>query len=204
MKAQFTPLGAILIVAMVVSLIAISYVWSESMIQNQKAYVDYVYAKNKLSEIRSAIGFVAGGEERQELVDVDLERIWLEVNVGDSYSGTLSDFKIESNSLDLLVMSSDKILTSSWKDIDPDAEITPIGQLGADDGGLIIAKDEGDTDRVSLWYRDLYDGEEYYRITLKRSSPWNIESDRTTLTFTNTGQVKEDGAWVTEITVSVR
>ena len=193
-----------MIVAMVVSLIAVSYIWSDNMIQTQKDYVDFVYAKNKLIEIRSAIGFVAGGVDRQELVDIDLERIWLEVNQGDSYSGTTNNFKIEANSIDLITESSGKALTAQWKDIDPDAQISPVGKLGQDEAGLIIGRTENYEDRVRLWYRDLYDGDEYYRITLKKSSPWHLESDRVTLIFTNTGQASENGYWITEITVSVK
>ena len=204
MKAQFTPLGAILIVAMIVSLIAAAYIWSDSMIQTQKAYVDYTYAKNKQIEIRQAIDLVAGGEGRQELVDVNLERIWLEVNEGAPYGGTTKSFSIEGNSIDLIADSSGKVFLEPWKDIDPNAPITPIGQLGEHEAGLIMGRNEGEKDRVKLWYRDLYDGDDYYLIRLKRSSPWHLESDRSTLIFTNTGETKENGYWITEITVSVK
>ena len=204
MRAQFTPLGAILIVAMIVSLISIAYIWSDSMIDTQKAYVDFVYAKNKQMEIRDAIDVVSGGEGRQELVTVDLDRIWLELNEGDPYKGTINSFTIESNSLDLIADSSERVLLDDWTDIDPDDEISPVGKLGEDSHGLIIGRTEGDKDRIRLWYRDLYDGESYYRVELKRSSPWNIQSDRTTLILTNTGERASNGNRITQITVSVK
>ena len=202
MRAQFTPLGAILIIAMIVSLIAVSYVWSDSMIETQKAYVDYTYAKNKLFEIRDAIDVVSGGEGRQELVDIDLERIWIEINEESPYKGTTTSFTILGNSLDLIVESSGKVLDENWRDIDPTTEISPVGKLGNDEAGLIIGRTEGVKDRVRLWYRDLYDGEDYYRIELKKSSPWNVESDRTTFVFTNTGETIESGYYITKITIS--
>ena len=199
MRAQFTPLGAILIVAMVVSLISVAYVWSDVMVEKQKMIVDYKYAENKIDEMRDAVWAVSHAGGRQEVVDVNLERIWMVVNE--------EDLGKYGNSIDLIMDTQVDILEiGDWKGIDPDEEIGSFGLLGQDEMGVIMGRNDGRETILRLWYRDLFDtgSKKYYRVKLLKSNPWNLESDKQRIVFTNTGEERIGDYIVTEVTLSLR
>jgi len=207
MKAQFTPLGAILIVAMVVSLISLAFVWSDMMIEKQKMIVDYTYAENKMAEMRDAVWVVSHGMGRQEAVDVNLERVWMSVVEGWPYERDGEGYRITGNYIDLVMdIDVDILEQGAWIGLKPEGEIERFGLLGRDGMGVILGRNYGEKTVLRLWYRDLFDADakRYYRVRLLKEKPWKLESDKQRLVFTNTGEEKEGSYIVTNVTISVR
>ncbi|MFH1786866.1 MAG: hypothetical protein ABH829_04435 [archaeon] len=198
MRGQFTPIGAILIVAILIALISWTYLWAIPVIEKQKTAVLYEYSKSELEEMRDAVRSVAGAEGAQRTVNVNLKSLEFRLN---ERGGEFS------NSIDMKIGSDVKLLSDSWSVVDSsEDDKEAVGVLGEDNAGVIIGKQEKGILFLRLWYRDLYDSQtkNYYRINLVRSTPWIVESGRQEFVLKNTAQYKEGGYITTNITVSVK
>lgn len=203
MKGQFTPLGAIILVAVMISLLSMAYIWGKPLIDEQQMVLLYGYSKSKHIEIRDAISEVASSEGSQASVLVELTRMDMHINEGVPYSGTI----IQDNSIDFVMDVKRSIIPGEdWKVVDPEEKLAKtVGEMGSDRAAVILAREQNGRLTVRLWYRDLKDPNNsgIYRINLLKDKTSVISGGVSKLVFKNTGEYRSDKYTFTNITVFV-
>jgi len=170
-KAQVTQIGIVLATAIVLSVVAGTYLYTKPITQKSGLKQQAEYVKSRLEEINRAIeNVVLQGRGATQVVTVNLKDCTIMINSGDPYDAKNDDMRQRcnegtknqtdtcepyKNAIEISCPTPVSIVacTGEWYTISEVFEAGGYGLAGKDPAGVIQAKCEGGYTTFRLWYR---------------------------------------------------
>ncbi len=204
-KGQSTSLGAILITGIILSLVLITYVWGQGLVETQQTVTTANYMETRMLDFRTSINEVAHeGINSTRLVHFSISEGTLEIQNGSYCSGGSPN----NNALVYeLGTSSELVESRNLISIDPiESNMDCTASYSNSSSSVLLAKsDKAGNDYLNiykLWFRQLNDSSgNGYLIKLLPGDVSGVSGGSYTAVFRNNRTYNDAGVITTEVIV---
>ncbi|HIJ97956.1 TPA: hypothetical protein H1012_03590 [archaeon] len=209
-EGQVPELGTVLIVAVLIVIVVITYTWGKALFDAQKTRTTADYMSGKLFEIKGAILAVAHeGANSSRIVRLDISEGLFSIN-----NGTFcSNKNMDRNSIVFNITTKSRLIGSdTFSSIDPlEANTSCDAPYGNSSVAILMGKSEkaGNSyvNSYTLWFRNLSQpngaSNNFYVINVTHTGPQKLGSGSSTLVVKNLGTINSSFTIYTTVQVDI-